>query len=197
MQEILPDVLVETELAGVTVGALRTERGTILIDSPLIAKDGQNWRAVSAKTGTSAERLLVLLDEHYDRTIGARALRCPVLAHERTSLAFNSRPPICGYRFRAAALWNSRKIWETCIGLNRNLPLPALCWCIGLNLPYILSTIPDRPKGRFGQFKRIKRWFSSVTRSHPASRHFWLQLIYRHGWKLWMSYARLVSANTT
>lgn len=110
MQEILPDVLVETELAGVTVGALRTERGTILIDSPLIAKDGQNWRAVSAKTGTSAERLLVLLDEHYDRTIGARALRCPVLAHERTSLAFNSRPANLRVQIpRSGALWEQQE----------------------------------------------------------------------------------------
>ncbi len=106
MQEILPDVLVETDLAGVTLGALRTERGTILIDSPLLARDGQNWRAASAKPGASAERLLVLLDEHYDRTIGARALRCTVIAHERASLAFNVRPNNLKIQVpRSGALW--------------------------------------------------------------------------------------------
>ena len=38
------------------------------------------------------ERLLVNLDAHPDRTLGARAMDCTVIAHERTALAFRNRP---------------------------------------------------------------------------------------------------------
>lgn len=92
MKEIADDVLIEDSYAGVTLGAIRTPQGVVMIDSPLYEKDIQTWRTSVMKASSGVERLLVVLDEHYDRTIGARALRCPVISHERTANSISGRP---------------------------------------------------------------------------------------------------------
>jgi glyoxylase-like metal-dependent hydrolase (beta-lactamase superfamily II) len=91
MKEIAPGVTIETEYEGVTVGAISTSAGVIMIDSPLSVKDAQTWRSSCSRSSGASDRLLVLLDEHYDRCIGARALRCPIIAHEKTALAITGR----------------------------------------------------------------------------------------------------------
>ncbi len=42
--------------------------------------------------GNGPERVLVNLDSHPDRTLGARAMDCTVIAHEKTAFAFRNRP---------------------------------------------------------------------------------------------------------
>ena len=42
--------------------------------------------------GIGPERVLVNLDSHPDRTLGARAMDCTVIAHEKTAQAFRNRP---------------------------------------------------------------------------------------------------------
>ncbi len=42
--------------------------------------------------GGGSERLLVNLDAHPDRTLGARAMDCTVIAQEKTAHIFRSRP---------------------------------------------------------------------------------------------------------
>ena len=42
--------------------------------------------------GGGSERLLVNLDAHPDRTLGARAMDCTIVAHEKTAQVFRSRP---------------------------------------------------------------------------------------------------------
>lgn len=93
MQEISPHVYIDTSYAGVTLGAIRGDHGLIMIDSPLRADDIRAWRAALLNLGGStADRLLINLDAHYDRTLGVRGMECTVLAHEHTAEIFRNRP---------------------------------------------------------------------------------------------------------
>ena len=92
MQEIAAHVFIETAYPGVTLAALNTPHGLILIDAPLRGEDTRSWRATLLNLGGGVERLLVNLDAHFDRTLGARAMDCTVVAHEKVSQIFRNRP---------------------------------------------------------------------------------------------------------
>jgi glyoxylase-like metal-dependent hydrolase (beta-lactamase superfamily II) len=72
MESIANNVYIETQYAGVTLGVISLPRGQILIDAPLSPEDSRAWRAALLSQGGGPERLLVNLDAHPDRTIGAR-----------------------------------------------------------------------------------------------------------------------------
>jgi len=92
MQEIAPQVFIETAYAGVTLGAISLPLGLILLDSPFRQEDTRSWRAGLLNLGAGAERLLVNLDAHFDRTLGTRAMECTVVGHEKMAQAFRNRP---------------------------------------------------------------------------------------------------------
>jgi glyoxylase-like metal-dependent hydrolase (beta-lactamase superfamily II) len=92
MKEILPNVFIESGTAGVVLGAVRLTEGILFVDSPLLAKDAQEWRSAHAKPSSSYERMLILLDEHPDRTIGAKAMKSTLVAHEKTAQLIGNRP---------------------------------------------------------------------------------------------------------
>ncbi len=92
MKEIAPDILIETEYEGVTLGAIRTDAGVVMIDVPINPKDTAAWRATCSRSAGSSDRLLVLLDEHPDRLAGAAGVKCPIIVSERTAQALTSRP---------------------------------------------------------------------------------------------------------
>ena len=92
MKEIIADIYIESSYAGVTLGAVRMPDGLLFIDAPLYAKDAQSWRSSLVKPGSSSDRLLVLLDEHLDRTAGARAMKCTTITHERAAQSLSTRP---------------------------------------------------------------------------------------------------------
>ena len=92
MQEIAAHVFIETAYPGVTLAALNTPHGLILVDAPLRGEDTRSWRATLLNLGGGVERLLVNLDAHFDRTLGARAMDCTVVAHEKVSQIFRNRP---------------------------------------------------------------------------------------------------------
>ena len=92
MQEIAPHVLIETSYAGVTLGAINNPHGLILIDAPFRAEDTRAWRSALLNLGGGVERLLVNLDAHFDRTLGARAMDCTIVSQEKITQAFRNRP---------------------------------------------------------------------------------------------------------
>ncbi len=92
MQEIAAHVFIETAFPGVTLGAINTPHGLILIDAPLRAEDTRSWRSALLNLGGGVERLLINLDAHFDRTLGARAMDCSILAHEKVAQIFRNRP---------------------------------------------------------------------------------------------------------
>lgn len=92
MDEIAKNVYIEDRYLGVTLGVIVQPRGLIQIDAPPAPDDGRIWRASLMGMGGGPERVLINLDAHPDRTLGARAMDCTVIAHERTAQAFRNRP---------------------------------------------------------------------------------------------------------
>jgi len=92
MQEIAPRIYIETGYAGVTLGAINWPHGLILIDSPFRQDDVRTWRATLLNLGGGVDRLLVNLDAHLDRTLGARAMDCTIIGHEKMAQVFRTRP---------------------------------------------------------------------------------------------------------
>ncbi len=92
MREIAKDIYIEDDYLGVTLGAIPLSHGMIQIDAPPSPEDCRAWRAALLNLGGGPERILINLDAHPDRTLGARAMDCTIVAHERTAQVFRSRP---------------------------------------------------------------------------------------------------------
>lgn len=108
MQEIIPGIYYENSYTGVTLGAIILPHGTILIDAPLRAEDARAWRATLSSLGSGTNRILVNLDAHPDRTLGARAVESTIIAHQKTAYVFRSRPSVFkGQNAESGAEWES------------------------------------------------------------------------------------------
>jgi len=92
MQEITPKVYIETTYPGVTLGAIDGPNGLILIDSPIRQEDARAWRSALLNLGGGADKMLIILDGHYDRTVGVRNMECTVVGHTRLPEIYRSRP---------------------------------------------------------------------------------------------------------
>ena len=92
MDAIAKNVYIEDKYLGVTLGVIVQPRGLVQIDAPPSPEDGRIWRASLMGMGGGPERVLINLDSHPDRTLGARSMDCTVIAHEKTALAFRNRP---------------------------------------------------------------------------------------------------------
>src|SRR3972149_1036347 len=92
MDAISKNVYIEDRYLGVTLGVIVQPRGLIQIDAPPSPEDGRIWRASLMGMGGGPERVLVNLDAHPDRTLGARAMDSTVIAHEKTANTFRTRP---------------------------------------------------------------------------------------------------------
>lgn len=92
MQEIEKNIFIEDQFPGVTLGVIVTPRGLIQIDAPPSPEDARSWRASLMSLGGGMERVLVNMDAHPDRTLGARSMDCTVISHEKTAAIFRTRP---------------------------------------------------------------------------------------------------------
>jgi glyoxylase-like metal-dependent hydrolase (beta-lactamase superfamily II) len=67
-----------------------------------------------------SNRLLVLLDAHPDRTLGARTMECTILAHQQAAEIFRNRPMIFkGLNAESGALWET---YSEAIGMRWTVP---------------------------------------------------------------------------
>jgi len=113
MQSIADNVYIEDHYLGVTLGVIVQARGLIHVDAPPSPEDSRAWRAALMSLGGGPDRLLVNLDAHPDRTLGARAMDCLVVAHEKTAQVFRARP----ITFKAQGTETGAD-WETIPGLG-------------------------------------------------------------------------------
>jgi cyclase len=108
MQQIKQGIYFEDGYLGVTLGALVLPFGTILIDSPLKPEDARSWRSSLINQRGGANRVLVSLDAHIDRTLGARTMECTIIAHQKAAQIFRNRPTIFkGQGFESGAEWET------------------------------------------------------------------------------------------
>ena len=113
MQSIADNVYIEDHYLGVTLGVIQQTRGLIQVDAPPSPEDSRSWRAALMSLSGGPERVLVNLDAHPDRTLGARAMDCTVIAQEKTAQIFRSRPT----NFKAQGTETGSE-WETIPGLG-------------------------------------------------------------------------------
>ena len=113
MQSIADNVYIEDHYLGVTLGVIQQARGLIQVDAPPSPEDSRSWRAALMSLSGGPERLLVNLDAHPDRTLGARAMDCTVVAQEKTAQVFRLRPTT----FKAQGTETGAD-WETIPGLG-------------------------------------------------------------------------------
>jgi len=148
MQEISPHIFIETEFPGVTLAVLRCQRGLILIDTPLRIDDTRAWRSMLAGMTGGYERLLVVMDEHFDRTLGIRQLECMTIGHEALSLALKDRP----MSFKTQGQESGAE-WELVNGLGVvRWAVPDITYSASLNLywdqfPIYLRSVPGPSLG--------------------------------------------------
>jgi glyoxylase-like metal-dependent hydrolase (beta-lactamase superfamily II) len=71
VQEIADGILIDTTFRGVTVGAVRTDRGFILIDTPSFPQDAKHWRVALQSYADLPIYAVIMLDAHRDRMLGA------------------------------------------------------------------------------------------------------------------------------
>lgn len=94
MQQIDRGIFFEDGFQGATIGALVFSYGTIMIDAPLRMEDARSWRSVLLNQRGGSNRIMVNLDAHTDRTLGAKNLDCTIIAHQKTAQVFRNRPTI-------------------------------------------------------------------------------------------------------
>jgi glyoxylase-like metal-dependent hydrolase (beta-lactamase superfamily II) len=109
MHEIAHGIYSENSYPGVTLGALILPQGTIMIDAPLRAEDARTWRTALHSLGGNSKRLLVNMDSHTDRTLGARAMECTIIAHQKTAQIFRGRPSVFkGQNAESGSEWETQ-----------------------------------------------------------------------------------------
>jgi glyoxylase-like metal-dependent hydrolase (beta-lactamase superfamily II) len=102
----------------------------LLVDAPLRPDDGRSWLAALRKEGASSRRLLVNLDSHPDRTLGAQSLDAEVIAHRETSRQFRRRAAI----FKALKQESGAE-WEALTGMSGlRWATPRIVYSQGSNL---------------------------------------------------------------
>lgn len=108
MQQVDREIYYEDTYLGVVLGGLVFPHGTIMIDAPLRLEDARSWRSALLNQRGGSNRLLVNLDAHPDRTLGAKTIDCTVIAHQKTAQVFRSRPTIFkGQNTPTGSAWES------------------------------------------------------------------------------------------
>src|SRR5512140_41090 len=113
MQSLANQVYIEDQYPGVTLGAIALSHGLVMVDAPPSPEDCRSWRAALLGLNSGVDRLLINLDGHPDRTLGARAMDCTIIAHEKTAQAFRNRPNT----FKAQGD-ETGSDWESVVGLG-------------------------------------------------------------------------------
>jgi len=92
MQEIAPHIFIDRNSLGLIIGLISTEKGSVLIDSPLRQEDLSAWRNNEPIVKISDPRYLVILDINYDRLLSAKGSDCIVIAQANSVLPLKAKP---------------------------------------------------------------------------------------------------------
>lgn len=113
MKKVSKGVFIENSYPGVLLGAVQLSKGVLLIDAPPQPEDGRAWLSTVRELDNSKNRILVNLDSHPDRTLGAGVMESTVIAHKETDKIFKNMSAI----FKAQS-GETGSDWEECSGLS-------------------------------------------------------------------------------
>ncbi len=85
MQEIAPNIFIETDYSFVTIGAVRTSVGWVCIDTPPYPRDARAWLANLMDVDPKPVQYVINTDQHRDRILGNYWYSAPVVAHKSTA----------------------------------------------------------------------------------------------------------------
>lgn len=80
MQEVAPDVYVETGFRGCNAGLVVSGEGVVLIDTPMVPEEAQRWREEAQRRGPI--RYVINTEPHVDHFGGSSFFGAPVIAQE-------------------------------------------------------------------------------------------------------------------
>ena len=84
MQEIAPNVFIENNSLGMVTGVIRTEAGSVLVDSLSRQDDVRSWRSGTAKLVMGEPKFLISLDTNYDRILSSKGTSCVIITHRNS-----------------------------------------------------------------------------------------------------------------
>jgi len=84
MKEIANNIYVETGFHGANVGAIITEAGAVLVDTPMIPADAWRWLRRIARLSKEGIAFVISTDYSPIRTLGNCFFPAPSIAHENT-----------------------------------------------------------------------------------------------------------------
>ncbi len=120
MQQIDRSIFFEDAYPGVTIGAIVLPQGTVLVDAPLRTEDARIWLNLLHQQGSKSNRVLVNLDAHPDRSLGARSMECTIISHQKTAQVFRGRPSIFkGQNAESGSEWET---YDEMVGTRWALP---------------------------------------------------------------------------
>jgi glyoxylase-like metal-dependent hydrolase (beta-lactamase superfamily II) len=121
MHEIKPGIYYEETYPGVTIGAILLPRGMIFIDAPLRPEDSHRWKTtlLNRSQGT-IHKIVICLDDHPDRTIGAKSLDCPVVTHREAAKTIQDQSAM--YRGQIPDSGPSWERYSDSSGMQRMIP---------------------------------------------------------------------------
>jgi cyclase len=121
MHEIKPGIYYEETYPGTTIGAILLPRGMIFIDAPLRPEDSHRWKTtlLNRSQGT-IHKIVICLDDHPDRTIGAKSLDCPVVTHREAAKTIQDQSAM--YRGQIPDSGPSWERYSDSSGMQRMIP---------------------------------------------------------------------------
>jgi glyoxylase-like metal-dependent hydrolase (beta-lactamase superfamily II) len=90
MEELAPNIFVETSYEGVNVGAIVTKGGIICIDAPSYPRDARHWVTRLSQLNPRPIKFAILTNAHGDRILNTRWLDAPIVAHEKAAEKLNN-----------------------------------------------------------------------------------------------------------
>jgi len=88
VRELAEGIFCEIEWEGANVGAISTEEGLVLVDSPMLPRDAHTWKEQIAQHSDEPAIFLINTDYHFDHIMTDCLLCDRVIAHSLAEPAF-------------------------------------------------------------------------------------------------------------
>lgn len=82
MHKLAGNVYVENSFSGVTVGAIVTKDGIVVVDTPTRPSDARTWREKLTTLSPKPILFVINTDQHRDRVLGNQWFDAPIIAHD-------------------------------------------------------------------------------------------------------------------